>query len=189
MYINNEEIFEEKVLQVNRVSKKTKGGNKIGFSVLVVVGDKKGKVGVGLGKARDVQSSIRKAILYAKKHMIKTPIANGTIPHEIFIKLGFEGGQLALSKRLPQRRGIGNPPSKETVSIKVGWLSKFKPNSVVDKDSLIKIGLVKNSRNIVKIKIVDGGVLKVPVVVKVPVSSKARSVIEKALGKVELANG
>jgi len=88
MYINNEEIFEEKVLQVNRVSKKTKGGNKIGFSVLVVVGDKKGKVGVGLGKARDVQSSIRKAILYAKKHMIKTPIANGTIPHEIFIKLG-----------------------------------------------------------------------------------------------------
>ncbi|OGY25742.1 MAG: 50S ribosomal protein L15 [Candidatus Woykebacteria bacterium RBG_16_39_9b] len=105
------------------------------------------------------------------------------------IKLGFEGGQLALSKRLPQRRGIGNPPSKETVSIKVGWLSKFKPNSVVDKDSLIKIGLVKNSQNIVKIKIVDGGVLKVPVVVKVPVSSKARSVIEKALGKVELANG
>lgn len=46
--------FEEKIVQVNRVSKKTKGGNKIGFSVLVVAGDKKGKVGVGLGKAPDV---------------------------------------------------------------------------------------------------------------------------------------
>jgi small subunit ribosomal protein S5 len=51
--------FDEKVVQVNRVSKKTKGGNQMGFSVLVVVGDKKGKVGVGLGKAKDVLSAIQ----------------------------------------------------------------------------------------------------------------------------------
>ena len=62
--------FEEKIIQVHRVSKKTKGGNKIGFSVLVVVGDKKGKVGVGLGKAPDVASAIRKGVSVAKKHMI-----------------------------------------------------------------------------------------------------------------------
>lgn len=80
--------FEEKIVQVNRVSKKTKGGNKIGFSVLVVVGDKKGKVGVGLGKAPDVSAAIRKGAVFAKKHMIKVPLIHGTIPFEIRIKLG-----------------------------------------------------------------------------------------------------
>lgn len=80
--------FEEKIVQVNRVSKKTKGGNKIGFSVLMVVGDRKGRVGVGLGKAPDVQSSIRKASSYAKKHLITVPLVGTTIPHETSIKLG-----------------------------------------------------------------------------------------------------
>lgn len=80
--------FSEKIVQVNRVSKKTKGGNKVGFSVLVVVGDKKGRVGVGLGKAPDVQSSIRKGVSYAKKHLFEIPMVNATIPHEVNIKLG-----------------------------------------------------------------------------------------------------
>ncbi len=80
--------FEEKVIQVNRVSKKTKGGNKIGFSVLVVVGNKKGRVGVGLGKATDVASAVRKGMSYAKKHLIDVPMRNTTIPHEIRIKVG-----------------------------------------------------------------------------------------------------
>ena len=84
--MNND--FEEKIVQVNRVSKKTKGGNKIGFSVLAVVGDKKGKVGVGLGKAADVSSSIKKAVTFAKKHTIEVPIINGTIPFGINIKFG-----------------------------------------------------------------------------------------------------
>ena len=65
-----EKEFEEKIVQVHRVSKKTKGGNKIGFSVLVVVGDRKGRVGVGLGKAPDVSSSIRKGVSVAKKHLL-----------------------------------------------------------------------------------------------------------------------
>lgn len=80
--------FEEKIIQVNRVSKKTKGGNKIGFSALAVVGNKKGQVGVGLGKAADVSSAIRKAIAFAKKHTIEMPIVNGTIPFGINVKLG-----------------------------------------------------------------------------------------------------
>jgi small subunit ribosomal protein S5 len=80
--------FEEKIVQVNRVSKKTQGGNKIGFSVLAVVGDKKGRVGVGLGKAPDVSSAIRKGVTVAKKHLIEVPIINGTIPFESNIKLG-----------------------------------------------------------------------------------------------------
>lgn len=80
--------FAEKIVKINRVSKKTKGGNKIGFSALVVVGDKKGRVGVGLGKAPDVSSAIRKGVALAKKHLIEVPIMKGTIPFEIRLKLG-----------------------------------------------------------------------------------------------------
>ena len=82
------EEFEEKIVQVNRVSKKTAGGNKIGFSVLVVVGDKHGRVGVGLGKAPRVQDAIRKGSSYARKHMISVPMVDTTIPHEIYLKRG-----------------------------------------------------------------------------------------------------
>lgn len=98
-----EKEFEEKVVQVNRVSKKTKGGNRIGFSVLVVVGDKKGQVGVGLGKAPEVGTAIKKGATFAKKHLIKVPIVNGTIPHEVLIKLG---AAKVLIKPAPKGSGI-----------------------------------------------------------------------------------
>ena len=80
--------FEEQIVQINRVSKKTKGGNKIGFAALAVVGDKKGRVGVGLGKAPDVSSAIRKGIAYAKKHLIAVPLVKGTIPFRVDVKVG-----------------------------------------------------------------------------------------------------
>lgn len=80
--------FDERVMQVNRVSKKTKGGNRIGFSVLMVVGDKKSRVGVGLGKAPDVLSSIKKGVRYAKKHLYTVPLRGTTIPHDIRVKFG-----------------------------------------------------------------------------------------------------
>src|SRR3989344_5737589 len=88
--VNNPEIqeFFERVVQVNRVSKKTKGGDKRSLSVLVVVGDKKGRVGVGLGKAAEVQSAGRKATTYAKKHLIKVALKGRTIPHQILVKNG-----------------------------------------------------------------------------------------------------
>lgn len=95
--------FEEKIIQVNRVSKKTKGGNKIGFSVLIVVGDRKGKVGVGLGKAGDVSSAIKKAVVIAKKHLLEVPIVKGTIPFEYRIKLG---AAKVLLMPAPQGSGI-----------------------------------------------------------------------------------
>ncbi len=80
--------FTETVVQVNRVSKKTKGGNTIRFSTIVVVGDKKGRVGAGHGKAPDVVSSIQKAISYAKKHMVTVPMKETTIPYQIYLKKG-----------------------------------------------------------------------------------------------------
>jgi small subunit ribosomal protein S5 len=95
--------FEEKVVQVNRVSKKTKGGNKIGFSVLVVVGDKKGSVGVGLGKGPDVLSSIKKASRRAKKRLIHVPLRGSTIPFAIENKLG---AATVLMKPAPEGTGV-----------------------------------------------------------------------------------
>ncbi len=83
-----ESEFFEKVVQVNRVSKKTQGGDKRSLSVLVVVGDRKGRVGVGLGKAVEVQSAVRKATAYAKKHLINIPLKGRTIPHPILVKYG-----------------------------------------------------------------------------------------------------
>src|SRR4030065_2754291 len=83
-----ENEFEEKIVQVNRVSKKTAGGKKIGFSVLVVVGDKNGRVGVGLGKAPGVRDAISKGANYAKKHMISVPMVETTIPNEVYVKRG-----------------------------------------------------------------------------------------------------
>jgi len=95
--------FEEKVIQISRVSKKTKGGNKVGFSVLMVVGDKKGKVGVGLGKAPDVMSAMKKGAKRAKKRMIVVPIDGTTIPFKFSIKLG--AGRVML-KPAPKGSGV-----------------------------------------------------------------------------------
>ena len=96
--------FFEKVVQVNRVSKKGKGGDKRSLSVIVVVGDRKGKVGVGLGKAADVQSAVRKATSYAKKHLLEINLKDGrTIPHEIFYKMG---AAKVLMKPAPAGTGV-----------------------------------------------------------------------------------
>ncbi len=97
-----ENSFEEKVVQINRVSKKTKGGNKMRFAALVVVGNRAGRVGVGLGKSTDVASAIAKAVTYAKKRLINVPIINETIPNSIFVK---EGAAQVLLK--PAKKGTG----------------------------------------------------------------------------------
>jgi len=78
--------FEEKVLEIKRVSKKIKGGNTIGFTVLVVVGNKNGKVGYGYGKARNVADAIKKSISSAKKKIIEIKRKGNTIAHEVEAK-------------------------------------------------------------------------------------------------------
>jgi small subunit ribosomal protein S5 len=95
--------FQEKVVQISRVSKKTKGGNQSSFSVLVVVGDKKGRVGVALGKAPDVISSIKKAVRKAKKHLITVPMKRKTIPFAIDSK---HGAAKIILKPAPAGSGI-----------------------------------------------------------------------------------
>lgn len=98
--------FEERVLLVRRLSKKTSGGNYISFSVLAAVGDQKGKVGIGLGRGLEVPYAIRKAISYAKKHLIEVPLVKHTIPHEIKIK--YKSAHIILK------------PAPEGVGLKVG---------------------------------------------------------------------
>ncbi len=78
--------FDEEVLQIRRVSKKTPGGNYITFSALVAVGDRKGKVGVALGKSTEVPPAIRKAAERAKKSLVEVPLKGTTIPHDVYIK-------------------------------------------------------------------------------------------------------
>jgi small subunit ribosomal protein S5 len=81
--------FDEKVIRISRVSKKTKGGNKASFTALVVVGDRKGRVGVALGKAKDVMNAIKKGVRKGKKNLIQVPlIDNRTIPHVCVVKFG-----------------------------------------------------------------------------------------------------
>ncbi|HAI57603.1 MAG: 30S ribosomal protein S5 [Saprospirales bacterium] len=77
-----ESDIKEKLVSLNRVTKVNKGGRTFSFSAIAVVGDGKGKVGHGLGKARDVAESISKAVDDAKKNMITVPLLHGTIPHE-----------------------------------------------------------------------------------------------------------
>ena len=78
-----EKEFVEKLVKLNRTAKVVKGGRRFSFSALTVIGDRKGKVGYGFGKANDVSEAIRKSIEKAKRNMVTLPIKNGTIPHEI----------------------------------------------------------------------------------------------------------
>ena len=82
------DLREETVVCINRISKATTGGRSMRFNSLVVVGDGKGHVGVGFGKANEVASAVNKAKENAKKSIFKAPLINGTIPHKINIKYG-----------------------------------------------------------------------------------------------------
>lgn len=94
--------FDKKLLEIRRVVKVVKGGRTLRFSALVIVGDKKGHVGMGLGKAAEVPVAIDKATKVAKKNLITVPIVNGTVPHDIIGKYSTSSVVI-----LPGKKGSG----------------------------------------------------------------------------------
>lgn len=100
--VEEKDEFDKKMLSVRRVTKVVKGGRNMRFSALVVVGDNKGRVGMGIAKALEVPAAIEKATKSAKKALINVPIVDGTIPHEI---IGVFGKTSV--KMLPSKKGSG----------------------------------------------------------------------------------
>ena len=101
----NEEVkeFEERVVGINRVTKVVKGGRRLRFAALVVVGDRNCRVGFGTGKAQEVPEAIRKAIEAAKKNIVTVPMVGTTVPHEV---LGVFGGGKILIKPAVEGSGV-----------------------------------------------------------------------------------
>lgn len=100
--VKEKKEFEEEVLQISRVTRVVKGGRRLRFRATVIIGDKKGKVGLGLGKATEVTEAIRKAVAEAKKNIIKIPIVNESVPFDIREK--YKASELII---MPAKPGTG----------------------------------------------------------------------------------
>ncbi len=134
-YREKREEIEQRVAEISRVARVTAGGRRFGFRILVIAGNRKGKVGMGIGKANDISDAIAKAGRQAVKHMTELPLRNGTIPFEIQAK--FKMAKIILKPISKGRgiiaggviRGICELAGVENINAKVLSASKSKINN------------------------------------------------------------
>ena len=134
--ISSDIELKDRLVGIQRVVKVTKGGRAFGFSAIVVVGDEKSIVGIGLGKSKDVSTAIAKAIESAKKNLVRVPIYKGTIPHEQLAK--YSGSRVFIK---PASNGTG---------VKAGGAMRAVLESAGVKDVLAKSKGSSNPHNLVK---------------------------------------
>ncbi|HOV63945.1 MAG TPA: 30S ribosomal protein S5 [Spirochaetia bacterium] len=135
-----ENEYTEKLIKLNRVAKVVKGGRRFSFSALVVIGDKKGNVGYGLGKANDVSDAIRKSVEKAKRNMIKIPVKHETIPHEIIGK--FKSAEVFMRPAAPGTGVIAGGAVRAVME--VGGVSDILSKSIGSKNSINLVKAVFN---------------------------------------------
>lgn len=153
-YGKRDSEFVEKLVRLNRVAKVVKGGRRFSFSALVVVGDRKGRVGIGFGKANDVSEAIRKSLEKAKKNVISVPIKKTTIPHQVIGK--YKGAKVLLKPAAPGTGIIAGGPVRAVMG--VCGITDILSKSLGSKNSMnIVKAVVEGLQNLMSARVVANG--------------------------------